>query len=57
MPTPWTLVALALYATFIFVATAMFLAPADCPVQTAVFDPDACDAYERTPAYWAERGY
>jgi hypothetical protein len=53
----WTLVALALYAVFVVAATAMLLAPEDCPAQTAVFDPEACAAYERTPAYWAERGY
>ena len=53
----WTLVALALYAVFVVAATAMVLAPEDCTAQTAVFDPEACAAYERTPADWAERGY
>ena len=57
MPNPWTLVALAIYASFIVVATAMLLAPEDCPAPTSLFRPEACAAYEQTPAYWAERGY
>lgn len=57
MPNPWTLVALAIYAAFIVVATAMLLAPEGCPAPTALFRPEACASYERTPAYWAERGY
>jgi hypothetical protein len=57
LPT-WALVALALVgAGFAAVCAAMLTAPEDCPAQTAVFDPEACAAYERTPAYWAERGY
>ena len=35
----------------------MWTSPMDCPVEKAVFDPQSCNAYERTPAYWAERGY
>jgi hypothetical protein len=54
---PRSLVALALYAVFLVVATAMLLAPEECPAPTALFRPEACAAYERTPAYWAERGY
>jgi len=53
----WTFLALLLFAAFVVLFFSMLTAPIDCPVQTAVLDPEACAPYERTPAYWAERGY
>jgi hypothetical protein len=52
-----TFLGLLLFSAFVVVFFAMLTSPEDCPVQTALLDPKACDVYERTPAYWAERGY
>lgn len=53
----WTFFGLLLFAAFVVVFFSMWTSPMDCPVEKAVFDPQSCNAYERTPAYWAERGY